>query len=914
VTSVGGGFAPPWVGFLLGGFGAAALLVAAGVLLRSQRAAAVLHPEDERRVRALLDEFGEDDSLGYFATRRDKAAVFSRSGKAAVTYRVELGVCLASGDPVGDPEAWGPAIEAWLAQARAHAWIPAVMGAGERGATAYARAGLKVLEIGDEAVLDLTDLDLAERDLRQVRQAVTRLRRTGHTVRIRRHRDLDREELVRITGLADAWRLGGTERGFSMALSRLGDPDDGDCVLVEALDAAAATVGLLSFVPWGRRGLSLDLMRRRRDAENGLTEFMVAELAGRGPELGVERISLNFAVFRSAFEDGARIGAGPVARVWRRLLLIASRWWQLESLYRANAKYRPQWVPRFLCFAERRELVKISLASVVAEGFLTLPGNARRLASATAPHAGDEVANRAAEPHVPATAGGSIPPTGGVGVGVGVGEQSRTRRGTVERLRAEGIDPYPVGFAPTAACADLARTHRDLPPGAASGVEAAVAGRVMRVRDHGGVVFATLRDWSGDLQVMLTRDRLGATSLTRFGRDVDLGDHLGVAGEVVASRRGEVSVEATEWTLTAKCLQPLPDKHRGLTDPQARVRHRHLDLIVRSKARDLLRARAAVVSSLREGLTRRGFLEVETPQLQPVHGGAAARPFTTHLQALDLDLYLRIAPELYLKRLCVGGVERVFELGRTFRNEGLSHKHNPEFTILEAYQAYTDYRTMLDLARELVQAAATATHGSPVARVEGPDGAVTEYDLSGQWPTRTVNEAISEALGEQVEADTDLAHLRRLCASAGVPADAAWGRGAVVLELYEHLVEARTQAPTFYLDFPTDVSPLTRPHRLDPRLAERWDLVAFGTELGTAYSELVDPVEQRRRLTEQSLQAAGGDPEAMQLDEDFLAALEYAMPPTGGLGLGVDRLVMALTGCSIRDSLAFPLVRARRQN
>jgi lysyl-tRNA synthetase class 2 len=292
--------------------------------------------------------------------------------------------------------------------------------------------------------------------------------------------------------------------------------------------------------------------------------------------------------------------------------------------------------------------------------------------------------------------------------------------------------------------------------------------------------------------------------------------------------------------------------------------------------------------------------------LQQIHGGANARPFTTHINAYDLNLYLRIAPELYLKRLCVGGLEKVFEMGRTFRNEGVSYKHNPEFTMLEAYQAFADYDVMLDLTRELIQGAATAAFGAPVARKDG-----TEYDISGPWSVKTVHEAISAALGEEVDADTPLESLLRLCDRAGVPYTADDGRGDVVLEMYERLVEEKTRLPTFYKDFPTDVSPLTRQHRTDPRLAERWDLVAFGTELGTAYSELTDPVEQRRRLTAQSLLAAGGDPEAMELDEDFLDALEYAMPPTGGLGIGVDRLVMFLTGLTIRETLPFPLVRRR---
>jgi lysyl-tRNA synthetase, class II len=384
-----------------------------------------------------------------------------------------------------------------------------------------------------------------------------------------------------------------------------------------------------------------------------------------------------------------------------------------------------------------------------------------------------------------------------------------------------------------------------------------------------------------------------------------------VRGEVITSRTGELSVLVASWELTAKCLHPLPAYLTGSLTEESRVRQRHVDLIVNDDARRMLRLRGDVVTSLRDHLREHGYLEVETPMLQPVHGGAAARPFTTRMNAYNLDLYLRIAPELYLKRLCVGGVERVFEIGRTFRNEGLSFKHNPEFTMLEAYLAYADYRDMLALTQAMITEAATAAFGAPVARRRQEDGSVLEVDLSGAWPALTVAEAISAAVGEDVTADTPRAELVRLCDRRGIAVDPSWGRGAVVLELYERLVEHETVAPTFYLDFPTDVSPLTRPHRADARLAERWDLVAFGTEIGTAYSELVDPVEQRRRLTQQSVLAAGGDPEAMQLDEDFLTALEYAMPPTGGMGMGVDRLVMMLTGRSIRETLAFPTARPR---
>ncbi|MDT0392814.1 bifunctional lysylphosphatidylglycerol synthetase/lysine--tRNA ligase LysX [Streptomyces dubilierae] len=880
--------------FLLGLFGALALLNAAATLFRSQRLEAALHDDEEARIRALLGRYGDQDSLGYFATRRDKAVVFSPSGKAAVAYRVEAGVCLAGGDPVGDREAWPHAIAAWQDVARRHAWVPAVMGASEEGARAFVRAGLGALQLGDEAILHVLDFDLDGRDMRVTRQAVHRVRRLGVTCRVRRHSTLTEDEMRRIVERADAWRDTETERGFSMALDRLGDPADGDCLLAEALDADGRLLALQSFVPWGRDGISLDLMRRDRTAPNGVMEFMVAELCAAAPKLGVRRVSLNFAVFRSVFEEGARIGAGPVLRLWRRLLLFFSKWWQLEALYRSNAKYHPEWYPRFLCYAEAASLARVGLASAIAEGFVSVP-SMRKLWGNGHPKGGQRPATTEGLPSLAAlglAGGDGTEPADPL---AGLPEQVRVRHRTLERLRAAGTDPYPVDVP--------ARTHTlaEVEPGQ----DVTVAGRVMLVRDFGGIVFAVLRDWSGDHQLALTRDRSGP-ALDRFTADTDIGDHITATGHAGVSDTGEPTVFVTSWQLTGKCLRPLPDKRRGLADPEAKVRMRYLDLAASPAARDVVRARSTAVQAVRQGLLARGYLEVETPVLQQIHGGANARPFTTHINAYDLDLYLRIAPELYLKRLCVGGMEKVFEMGRTFRNEGTDHKHNPEFTILEAYQAYADYDVMLDLVRELIQEAATAAFGRPVARRDGE-----EYDISGQWPVKTVYGAIGEALGEEIHPGTGIDTLKRLCDAADVPYVADDGHGDIVLEMYERLVEERTGLPTFYKDFPTDVSPLTRQHRTDPRLAERWDLVAFGTELGTAYSELTDPVEQRRRLTAQSLLAAGGDPEAMELDEDFLDALEYAMPPTGGLGIGVDRLVMFLTGLTIRETLPFPLVRRR---
>lgn len=365
--------APRWVDVLINVLMAATFLVVLYACFRAPRGRELLGEGDESRLRELLARHGERDSLGYFALRRDKAVMWSPSGKAAIAYRVVGGVTLASGDPIGDPEAWPGAIEAWLKEARRHAWTPAVMGASEEAGTIYARHGLDALELGDEAIVDRADFTLEGRAMRGVRQAHNRVRRAGYTVRIRRHADLTVAEMATVTDRADQWRDGETERGFSMALGRLGDPADGHCVMLECHDGEGEPRAVLSFVPWGERGLSLDLMRRDRDSENGLMEFMVIELLLRAQEIGVERVSLNFAMFRSVFERGTRLGAGPVLRLWCSVLTFLSRWWQLESLYRANAKYRPVWEPRYILFEKSSDLPRIGIAAARAEGFLAPP-------------------------------------------------------------------------------------------------------------------------------------------------------------------------------------------------------------------------------------------------------------------------------------------------------------------------------------------------------------------------------------------------------------------------------------------------------------------------------------------------------------------------------------------------------------
>jgi lysyl-tRNA synthetase class 2 len=483
-------------------------------------------------------------------------------------------------------------------------------------------------------------------------------------------------------------------------------------------------------------------------------------------------------------------------------------------------------------------------------------------------------------------------------------EQEQIRRDKLARLEAAGIEGYPVHVARTTTNARLRAAHPDLAPDTETGEQVSIAGRVVLKRDGGKLCFATLRDGTGDLQVMLSLDRLGETRLEDWKRDVDLGDHVSIDGEVVASRRGELSVMATGWTMASKALRPLPEKWAGISDDEERVRRRYLDLVVNPDARRIVEARAAVLRSLRATLDGRGYIEVETPMLQTLHGGASARPFATHLNAFDLPMYLRIALELWLKRLVVGGIERVYEIGRTFRNEGVDTTHSAEFTMLEAYEAYGDYDTMAELTRDLVVNAALAVGTTVVPASDG-----SEIDLAAPWRTVTVFGAISEALGTEVSIDTAKNELVRLADSRDVALRPEWDEGEIVLELYEQLVEDHLVHPTFVRDYPASVRPLARPHRDDPRLAEAWDLVINGVELAPAYSELVDPVEQRRRLTEQSAKAAGGDAEAMQLDEDFLRALEHGAPPMGGMGLGVDRLVMLLTGVNIREAITFPLLR-----
>ena len=483
-------------------------------------------------------------------------------------------------------------------------------------------------------------------------------------------------------------------------------------------------------------------------------------------------------------------------------------------------------------------------------------------------------------------------------------EQKAVRLEKRQRLIDSGKGAYPVAVGVTTTIPAVRAKYPELEADAATADIVGLAGRVVFQRNTGKLCFASLQSGDGQrIQAMVSLAEVGEESLEEWKAMVDLGDHVFVSGEVISSRRGELSILAKEWQVAAKAVLPLPNMYSELSD-EARMRSRYLDLIVREQARTTVRARAAVNASLRNTFTEHEYLEVETPMLQVMHGGASARPFATHSNAFDTELYLRIAPELYLKRAVVGGIDRVFEINRNFRNEGADSTHSPEFAMLEAYEAYGDYNQMADLTQELVQKAAIAVAGQLV--VTWADG--TEYDLGGQWDRISMYDSLVAASGLEITPQTDVAYLTEHAEKIGIEVQLPT-HGKLVEELWEHYIKPDLTRPTFVMDFPVDTSPLVRDHRSIEGVVEKWDLYIRGFELATGYSELVDPVIQRERFVEQALLASKGDPEAMRLDEEFLRALEHGMPPSGGMGMGIDRLLMAITGLGIRETILFPLVK-----
>ncbi len=484
-----------------------------------------------------------------------------------------------------------------------------------------------------------------------------------------------------------------------------------------------------------------------------------------------------------------------------------------------------------------------------------------------------------------------------------VDERGR-RLAKVEAIRAGGGEPYPVRFDRTHTTAEVHEHWDHIDDGAETDDEVRVAGRILLLRRQGKLTFATIRDGHGTLQLFVSRAELGDDAHAAFD-DLDLGDWIGVRGTVMKTRKAELSVKVRSFDLLAKALRPPPEKWHGLADVDTRFRQRYVDLIANDDARRVFETRFAVIATIRRILTEHGFVEVETPVLHAQAGGAAARPFDTFHNALEMPLSLRIALELHLKRLLVGGFERVFEIGRVFRNEGLSTRHNPEFTMLECYQAFADYTEMMTLTEEIAAGAARDATGSTTVEVDG-----TTVDLAAPWPRRPMLELIAEAAGESVHPSMPVEDLRAACDRHDVPHEASWDSGKLILELYEKLVEPNLVGPVFVCDYPRSVSPLARAHRDDDALVERFEAVVLGRELANAFSELNDPVDQLERFEAQAQLAAGGDDEAHGVDADYVRALEYGLPPCGGLGIGVDRLVMLIAGVSsIREVILFPHLR-----
>jgi len=484
-------------------------------------------------------------------------------------------------------------------------------------------------------------------------------------------------------------------------------------------------------------------------------------------------------------------------------------------------------------------------------------------------------------------------------------EQLRIRREKRSAILSRGDEAYPVAVPRSASLKEIRARHAGLEIDVATGIHESLSGRVIFKRDTGKLCFATLREGDGtELQAMFSLDKVGADLLDQWKSDIDIGDLVSVTGEIITSKRGELSILASSYQLAAKSLRPLPVEHKPLSE-ETRVRMRYVDLIVRPEARFNARLRPQVMKSLRESFSSREFIEVETPMLQVMHGGAAARPFKTHSNAYDMDLFLRIAPELFLKRCVVGGLERVFEINRNFRNEGADSSHSPEFAMIEAYQSYGDWNSIATLTRDLIQEAAFSVFGSRV--VTHHDG--RELDLGGTWREANLFDLISEGVGEEVTPQTSLDELKVIATKLGMKIDPKWITGKLAEEIFEHVTEGKLNEPIFVRGYPVDTSPLVRAHRQTPGLVEKWDLYVEGFELATGYSELIDPVIQRERLVEQAALGAKGDVEAMNLDEDFLRAMEYGIPPMGGMGMGVDRLLMALTGLGIRETILFPLVK-----
>ncbi|QPK93982.1 bifunctional lysylphosphatidylglycerol synthetase/lysine--tRNA ligase LysX [Actinomyces sp. zg-332] len=892
--------------------------------------------QDDYNLHNLLSSY-ETDSLAYFSTGTNRAAVFSTNKDAVVTYGVSYGVALAGGDPIGNPSAWEDAIKNWVRYTREQGLVPAVISVTEKGARAYKKAGFTVRSMGDEAIIDIQFFDPNTITLRGVLAAKRRVLRSGVNIQCRRLSAISEEEIEVIRQKINEYRTG-DERGFSMSLDRLLSTFDYNQMIVTAYNTEGELEGVLTFVPWGVKGLSLNLMRRNPNSINGVIEAMVLTLIDHCKDENIDKVSLNFAMLRNVFVEGTAVNATIIKRLMRKLMLIASKFWQLESLYESNAKYNPVWQTRYLAF-KSGSLTSALIAMGQLEGFVPTFGRVKTYIPEWIkdPFYMQKIKDLYANNLKISFEGSKL------------GDQQKIRHQKANALSQAGMDPYPP------ANTDIVTTDiSEVVYSSAKYIDEMITvnARISARRHHGKLVFIDLFDGAYKLQALASvdvTDKYGLLKLT------DIGDIVSLTGKLGYSNTNELTLFITKWTMLAKTLRPIVT-NRHKIDKSTATRNRTMQFINQSRSVELLRMRSKAISSVREYLYTSGYLEVETPMLHVVKGGANARPFVTHMNAYNYQVTLRIAPELYLKRLIVGGMKAIFEIGRSFRNEGVDATHNPEFTSLEAYKIGADYNVMRELTEKLIRQASISVHGSEVVwqpketverfianplpnapelkcvetlRTElgktdsdgkqsheaylnvfdSADEKLVQVDLSKPWPVVPVLEAVSNVVGKNITMDTSTYELLEISAKFGLKIPEDSSVAYIINELYEELVEPNTGYPTFYIDFPAEACPLTRKHRVDERLAERWDLVAFGMEIGTAYTELSDPRDQRERFVQQSLEAAAGDPEAMSLDEDFLDSLELGFMPTGGMGMGMDRMVMLLCGTNIRDIIAFPFVK-----
>ena len=840
--------------------------------------------EDERHVRELLGHYGEQDSLGYFATRRDKSVIFSPDATAAITYRVLSGISLASADPVGSEDSWAAVIREWLAEAAANNWIPAVMASSERGARQYQKFGFKALQLGDEAVIDVRDISSVSGRPNRVQKAALRLQLAGYTSRIRRHGDIPATELYHLSLLATQWRGAQKERvGFSMNLSRFGDPTDDSCILIEALDPSGTLQGFLSLVPWGRCGLSLDLLCRSPNGKNGLSEFMIVELAAASSPLGVTRISLTFVMFRSVFDQANRIGAGPIMLGYRAALRGLSRFVQLESLYRFTVKCEPQWYPRFACFRQIRQIPKITWMCLSVEGFLPEQPKSQRREGNTV-----DFRHSFQDMNKP-------PPRMTDGINEwAIRRPVRIHVDKLDQYRNSYDDPYKASFVPDSDLRAIREQFTELPTGARSGKFVKLAGRVVAKRDRGRLCFLVLVDLSGKIQAIVEAKELGYARLRELLHIIGPGDLLGVCGEIVNSRRRELSILVREWVLTAKCLHPFP---RAQTRAPGNNHITKLSYLFPWEANEKIRLRCHLISVLRLFLEQRHFLEIETPVPSRASQGSGANP---RIKPRNVFRHQhQIVIEQYLKSLRMSGISRTFEIKRGFRTED-ALPPGDEFIILEACQTYIDYLGTMDLVRQLVQQASCAIYDKKAVTRQSGKG---DWEGSEQWQVLTVHAAVAAALQCPITVDTSYSELHSACKRAGIEVPPVASRDQLVICAFKRLVEPATQYPTFYIDYPVSSLPLTRQHRLHSRLAERWGLVAFGVEIATSSSELTDPIEYQRSLPQQQSYAASkSNSDVTEVNDEFLLSLQYGMPPRASFQLSIHHLLDVLTSCPAMDT------------